>query len=218
MTSGDMTVAHVTHCNVATPRPKLVGNSVIDTAIDKHAADGPVEVDREGFVSDQVGDTRHHGGEGQALYAYAGEQYDHWSAELGRELRPGQFGDNLTTRGLDVDDALIGERWRVGTVTIEVSGPRIPCATFAAQVGERGWVRRFAAHGRSGAYLRVIAPGAIAPGDRIDVVDRPHHDVTVADVFRIRLRDRDEAHRLVDLPALGAPLAEWARRQVDASA
>jgi MOSC domain-containing protein YiiM len=213
-----MTHALVTHCNVATPRPKLVGNGVVETAIDKRAAAGPVDVDREGFVADQVGDTRHHGGEGQALYAYAGEQYDHWAAALGRDLRPGLFGDNLTTRALAVDDALIGERWRVGTVTVEVTGPRVPCATFAAQVGERGWVRRFAAHGRPGAYLRVVEPGAIAPGDEIAIVDRPDHDVTVADVFRIHLRDRDEAHRLVELPGLGAPLADWARRQVDDSA
>jgi MOSC domain-containing protein YiiM len=212
-----MTGAHVTHCNVARPRPKLIDNSIVETAIDKHAADGPVDVDREGFVTDQVGDTRHHGGTEQALYAYAGEQYDHWEAELGRELRPGVFGDNLTTRGLDVDGALIGERWRVGTVTVEISGPRIPCATFAAQVGERGWVRRFAAHGRSGAYLRVVQPGAIAPGDRIVVVDRPDHDVTVSDVLRIHLHDHHEAHRLVALPGLGTRLGEWARRQVAAS-
>lgn len=205
---------HVTHVNVATPRPKMVGNRLVETAIDKHPVDGRVEVDMEGFVSDQVGDTRHHGGNEQALYAFAGEDYDHWERELGRELRPGLFGENLTTRGIDVDAALIGERWRIGTVTVEVSGPRIPCATFGAQVGEKGWPRRFGALDRTGAYLRVLEVGAVAAGDRIEVIDRPDHDVTVSDAHRIHRRDRDEAARLVGLPGLVSPMAEWAARRV----
>ncbi|CAN5842203.1 MOSC domain-containing protein [soil metagenome] len=205
---------YVTHVNVATPRPKMVGNRVVETAIDKHAVDGPVEVDREGFVNDQVGDTRNHGGPGQALYAFATEDYGYWAAELDRELRPGLFGENLTTTGIDVNAALIGEQWRIGSVTVEVSGPRIPCATFAAQVGERGWPRRFGAVDRPGPYLRVVETGAITAGDTIEVIKRPDHDVTVSDTHRIYRRDRDEATRLVDLPGLAAPLVEWAAEQV----
>ncbi|HEX6255766.1 MAG TPA: MOSC domain-containing protein [Euzebyales bacterium] len=212
-----MSNAHITHCNVATPRSKVVGNGIVQTAIDKHPTDGPVEVDMEGFVTDQVGDTRHHGGNEQALYAFAGEDYDHWERELGRALRPGTFGDNLTTRGIDVNAALIGERWRIGTVTVEVSGPRIPCATFGAQVGEQAWPRRFGALDRTGAYLRVIAPGRIGPGDEIIVLDRPDHDVTVSDTHRIHRRDRGEAARLIDLPGLVSSMAAWARRQAFAA-
>lgn len=205
---------YVTHVNVATPRPKMVGNRVVETAIDKHAVDGPVEVDREGCISDQVGDTRNHGGPGQALYAFANEDYEYWAAELERELRPGLFGENLTTIGIDVNAALIGEQWRIGSVTVEVSGPRIPCATFAAQVGERGWPRRFGAVDRPGPYLRVVETGAITAGDTIEVIGRPDHDVTVSDTHRIYRRDRGEATRLVDLPGLAAPLVEWAAEQV----
>lgn len=213
-----MTTPHVTHCNVATPRAKVVGNGIVQTAIDKHPTGGPVEVDLQGFVTDQVGDTRHHGGNEQALYAFAAEDYEHWEHELGRALRPGLFGENLTTRGIDVNTALIGERWRIGTVTVEVSGPRVPCATFGAQMGEDAWPRRFGGLDRTGAYLRVLEPGAIAPGDEIVVLDRPDHHVTVSDTHRIHRRDRGEASRLVDLPGLESSLARWAEARTTAPA
>ena len=101
------------------------------------------------------------------MYAVAAEELAWWGAELGRELGPGAFGENLTTEGLDVDGALVGERWRVGeTVVLEVTGPRIPCATFAAHLGERGWVKRFAERGRTGAYLAVVVPGEVRVGGR----------------------------------------------------
>lgn len=205
-----MSHARVTHLNVATPRPKIVGNKVIETAIDKHAVEGPVEVDTEGFVTDRVGNPSVHGGPEAALYVFASEDYEYWVAELQRELRPGFFGENLTTSGIDVNAALIGERWRIGTVTVAVTAPRIPCATFAAQVGERGWPRRFGAVDRPGAYLRVVETGAIGPGDAIEVIDRPDHDVTVSDTHRIYRRDRDEAARLADLPGLRSTFIEWA--------
>lgn len=205
-----MSSPHVTHVNVATPRAKVVGDHVVETAIDKHASDGPVEVTLTGLVTDQVGDTRHHGGNQRALYAFAREDYEHWERELGRALRAGLFGENLTTRDIDVNAALIGERWRIGTVVAEVSGPRTPCATFGAQVGERGWPQRFGALDRPGPYLRVLEAGHIVPGDEIAVLDRPGHDVTVSDVHRIRRRDRGEAGRLVGLPGLLSDLARWA--------
>ena len=211
-----MTGPHVTHVNVATPRPKMVGNRVIETAIDKHPSDGPVEVDMQGFVTDQVGDTKHHGGNQRALYAFAGEDYDHWERELGRALRPGLFGENVTTRQIDVNAALIGERWRIGSITVEVSGPRIPCATFGAQMGERGWPRRFGTLDRPGAYLRVLEVGTVGPGDEIVVLDRPDHDLTVSDIHRISRRDRGEAARLVGLRGLVSDLADWAARQTSA--
>lgn len=205
-----MSSAYVSHVNVAIPRPKMVGNRVIDTAIDKHAAEGAVAVGLTGFVSDRVGNPTYHGGSDRALYAFAGEDYDWWADELDRVLRPGLFGENLTTRGIDVNAALIGERWRIGTATVAVSGPRVPCATFAAQMGERGWVRRFGALDRPGAYLRVLEPGAVRAGDEIAVLVRPDHDVTVSDTHRIYRRDRSEAARMIDLPHLVSDLAQWA--------
>lgn len=207
----------VTHCNVATPRPLAVGARVVDTAIDKRAQTGPVEVDGDGFVADQVGNGGVHGGTARALYAFAGEDYDVWAQELERTLRPGLFGENLTTRAIDVNAARIGETWRIGSVTVAVSGPRVPCATFAAHIGVPGWARRFAERDRPGTYLRVLEPGAIQAGDEIVVLSRPPHDVTVSDVARIMRRDRGEAERMVDLPHLIEGMADWARQQVGAT-
>jgi MOSC domain-containing protein YiiM len=128
---------------------------------------------------------RHHGGPDQAVYAYAREDLDAWSVELGRELRSGMFGENLTTTGIDVTNARIGERWRVGAqVVLEVSTPRIPCRTFAGWLGEHGWIKTFTRRAAPGAYLRVIEPGPIEAGDPIEVIHRPDHDVTIATTFR----------------------------------
>ena len=106
-------------------------------------------------------DRRHesHGGGEQALYAYAREDLDCWTERLGRELRHGQFGENLTVTGLDVTGALLGETWRLGgAALVQVTAPRIPCVTFQAWLDEPHWVRRFAAARRPGAYLRVLQP------------------------------------------------------------
>ena len=169
-----------------------------DTAIDKrpvasaHVRDpGPKRGGLgSGVVGDDVVSRKHHGGSSQAVYAVAREELDWWSAELGRDLADGLFGENLTTEGLDVDGAVVGERWRVGSALLEVTGPRIPCATFAAWMGERGWVRRFTARGRTGAYLAVVEPGVVSAGDAVEVLDRPAHGITVPEVFRALHRGR----------------------------
>jgi MOSC domain-containing protein YiiM len=138
-----------------------------------------------GLVGDFVGDSRHHGGDHQAVYAYAREELDAWQDRLGRDLADGAFGENLTTSGLDVDGALIGERWRVGEeVVLEVCGPRIPCQTFQARMGVRGWVRRFTEVGNTGAYLSVLSPGTLRRGDAVEVVERPDHGIGVRLAFR----------------------------------
>lgn len=213
-----MAGAHVTHVNVGRVRPLPVGTTVIGTAIDKHAVDDAVRVDVDGLVSDEHAHAEIHGGPERALYAFASEDYEYWSGELGRELRPGMFGENLTTRGIDVNAALIGEQWRIGEITVAVTGPRIPCSTFAAHVGIPGWPRRFGAVDRPGAYLRVVRTGLLRPGDDITVIARPGHDVTVSDTHRIYRRDRNEAARLADLPGLVSSLATWAGKRVRAGA
>ncbi|MGL5930221.1 MAG: MOSC domain-containing protein [Dermatophilaceae bacterium] len=157
-----------------------------------------------GVVGDDVVERRHHGGSNQAVYAFAREELDWWAAALGRDLHDGMFGENLTTVDVDVDQALVGERWRVGTALLEVTGPRTPCATFAAWMGERGWVRRFAERGRTGAYLAVVEPGTITADDVVTVVDRPSHGVVVPDVFRASMGDVEQARRVVDSRVLGA--------------
>ncbi|MFF2509593.1 MOSC domain-containing protein [Streptomyces sp. NPDC058086] len=155
------------------------------------AAPGPKGVGASGLAGDAVCDLRHHGGNDQAVYAVAREDLDDWGRELGRPLASGAFGENLTTQGLDVSGARIGERWRVGSeVVLEVTCGRIPCRTFQGHVGEQRWVKRFTQKGAPGAYLRVIEPGEIRAGDPIEVVHRPDHEVTVALAFRAETTER----------------------------
>jgi len=132
-----------------------------------------------------VCDRRNHGGDTQAVYAYAREDLDHWQSVLGRTLTGGVFGENLTTTGVDVNGAVIGERWRVGDeLELAVTVPRIPCGTFRAWVKERGWLRTFALAAMPGTYLSVVSTGHVRAGDRVTGVHRPAHGVTVAQVFR----------------------------------
>ena len=175
------------------------------TAIDKRPVDS-VEVRDpgpkrgglgSGVVGDDVSSRKHHGGSSQAVYAVAREELDWWGGALGRELRDGMFGENLTTSGLDVDGSVVGERWRVGSALLEVTGPRIPCATFAAWMGERGWVRRFTERGRTGAYLAVVEPGVVSTGDVVEVLGRPGHGITVPEVFRAFTGDDEAAARVL---------------------
>ncbi|QMV22920.1 MOSC domain-containing protein [Streptomyces sp. SCUT-3] len=184
------------------------------TGIDKQPVDGPVAVAAPGpedagavgLAGDRAYDTRHHGGRDQAVYAYAREDLDRWERELDRDLPDGVFGENLTTEGVDVNGALVGERWRVGdSVLLEVSGPRTPCGTFQGWLGEQGWVRRFTRAAAPGAYLRVVEPGEIRAGDPVVVEHRPDHRVSVALAFRaITL----EPQLLPLLPAAGSALPD----------
>jgi len=178
------------------------------TGIDKRPVEGPVRVSApgpkgsagSGLAGDAVCDLRHHGGDDQAVYAFAREDLDQWQSELGRTLANGGFGENLTTEGLDVSGALIGERWRVGpTVVLEVTSGRVPCRTFQGHLGEPGWIRRFTRKGATGAYLRVIEPGEIRAGDPVEIVHRPGHGVSAALEFRATTTERDLLPRL--LPA-----------------
>ena len=159
------------------------------TSIDKTPVAGPVEVHRLGVAGDQVSDTRHHGGPDQAVYAFSREELDWWAEQLGDELRDGEFGENLTTSGIDVNEAEVGERWRIGTVVLEVASVRTPCNDFKQWMGRCGhdnsaWVRRFTERERPGPYLRVLQPGVLTAGDPIEVVHRPGHGVTVSYLFR----------------------------------
>jgi MOSC domain-containing protein YiiM len=197
--------AHLLSLNVGRSEPSSAKNVGV-TGIAKRPVDsavlrapGPKHGGLgSGVEGDFLVDTRHHGGDYQAVYAFAREQLDWWGDQLGRELPHGMFGENLTTTGLDVDGALVGERWAAGAeVLLEVCGPRIPCATFAARMGERGWVKRFSEVGRTGAYLSVVTGGTVRPGDAIEVVSRPSHDITVPDTFRAFMGDLDVAERVL---------------------
>ncbi|MBT2396053.1 MOSC domain-containing protein [Streptomyces sp. ISL-100] len=194
------------------------------TGINKQPVDGPVRVvapgpkgvGAGGLVGDSVCNKRHHGGDDQAVYAFAREDLDGWERELGRTLANGSFGENLTTLGLDVNGALIGERWRVGAdLVLEVTSSRIPCRTFAQALGEKGWVKRFTRQAAPGAYLRVIEPGEIRAGDTIEILHRPDHDVTVGLQFRAATTERELlARTLAAGEALHPEALEAARKYV----
>lgn len=172
-----------------------------------------------GVEDDFIGSQAHHGGDQQAVYAYSREELDQWETRLTRDLPNGMFGENLTTLGLDVDGARIGERWAVGSaVVLEVSGPRTPCATFQARMGERGWVKRFTQVGNSGAYLSLVRPGTVRQGDPIEIVSQPEHDIDVRLAFRAFSGDLDAAERVVAAACLAADdhnfLADRLRRRL----
>ncbi|MBF9071689.1 MOSC domain-containing protein [Streptacidiphilus fuscans] len=181
------------------------------TGIDKQPVDGPVAVTvpgpkgsgEVGLAGDRVYDVDHHGGPDQAVYAYAREDLDRWEPELERTLPGGVFGENLTTVGVDVNGALIGERWRIGReLVLEVSAPRVPCATFQGWLQRAGWVKRFTEAAMPGAYLRVVTPGEVRAGDPITVEHRPDHDVTVAVAFRAVTLEPELLPRLLAADAL----------------
>jgi MOSC domain-containing protein YiiM len=191
----------VTHvCRVAALRPDV--GTVGVTAIDKRAVDEPVRVGRYGLRGDVQADRKDHGGLDKAVYAYDQAEADWWADELGEEVPAGRFGENLRVSRLAVDDAEIGERWRVGdTLELEVTGPRTPCATFGRWLGQDGWVRRFTQRGRPGVYLSVLTPGDVRADDPVTVTHRPGHGVTVAGWYSGQ--DPDDARTLLALEADG---------------
>ncbi|WP_052867643.1 MOSC domain-containing protein [Streptomyces niger] len=155
------------------------------------AAPGPAGVGASGVAGDAVCDLRFHGGDDRAVYAFAREELDDWGRELGRTFADGAFGENLTTVGMNLRDALVGERWRIGDeVVLEVTGGRIPCRTFAGWLGEKGWLPRFTHAGSPGVMLRVVRPGEFRAGDPVEVVSRPAHEVTVGRLFRAVTTER----------------------------
>ncbi len=176
------------------------------TAIDKRPVAGPVSVGQLGLAGDVQAAIEFHGGIDRAVYAYAQEDVQHWAKELGRDLPPGIFGENLRTVGVDVSAAVIGQRWQIGEeLILEVSCPRIPCATFARFLDEPQWVKRFTEWGAPGSYFRVLAPGSVAAGDEIFVHPAPAHGVSIGRAFRGL--DAQAAAALLDSDEV--QLADW---------
>ncbi len=202
--------------NIGRPKASAYTDTGV-TGIDKRPSDTPVQLrdpgrnsGTSGAAGDAIGDPKSHGGTDQAVYAYAREDLDTWQAELGRPLTNGVFGENLTTSGLDVNAALVGERWQVGkTCVLEVTSPRIPCRTFAGWLEDQRWVKRFTERRAPGPYLRVITPGMVAAGDPIVVIHRPEHDVTVEMMFRALTTEKALQPRLA---VAGDALHESIRR------
>ena len=197
--------------NVGRVRTVDRGGEHVTTGIFKEPVTGRVRLRGVNLDGDDQADRGVHGGHDRAAYAYASEDYDWWSAELGRACPPGTFGENLTLRGLDINGALIGERWRVGSAVVQVTSPRVPCYKLAMKMGDPKFVRRFAAALRPGAYLSIVEEGDVAAGDDVDIVHRPAHALTLTDMTRIYFFERERIAELVDVGDLPAEWRDWAR-------
>ena len=184
---------------------------MVSTGIYKVPVEGAVRVEGVNLGGDDQADRRVHGGVDKAVYAYASEDYEWWSGQLGRTLPPGTFGDNLTTQGIDVGGAVVGQHWRIGDVALEVSEPRVPCYKLGIRMGDPGFPQMFSAAHRPGAYLRIVEEGSLASGDRIEIGTPPGHGLTVGDIARIYDRDHHEAGRLLEAAQLSDPWRRWAR-------
>jgi MOSC domain-containing protein YiiM len=184
------------------------------TGIDKTPITDRVTVSDEGVDGDYIGNRRVHGGPDQAVYAYAVEDAHWWARELDRELGAGAFGENVTTLGIDVTGALIGERWAVGSALLQVTKPREPCMTFAGFWGVPDLIKRFTNHGTPGAYLRVLTPGQIGADDTVEVVHRPEHGVTIGETFRAFNGHPELLPNLLAATDLPEPLLAKIRRRV----
>lgn len=185
------------------------------SAIWKSPVMGRVAARGVNLEGDDQADRESHGGPDKAVYAYAIEDTRWWEEVIGRSLGSGEFGENLTTEGIDVTNALVGERWEIGSTVLEVSEPRVPCWRLAVRMEDNGFPRQFTKAGRPGTYLRIAVEGTLGSGDEIRVVERPDHDLTIGDVFRIFTRDREEAERLLAVPQLSSSWRQWAGRSLE---
>ena len=181
------------------------------TGIDKRAVSGVIRFANEQVANDVIADRNAHGGFDQAVYAYAREDADWWEREIGTTIENGRFGENLTTHGIDIDAAVIGEQWEIGSVILEVSQPRIPCRVFAGFWQRPTLIKEFMAAGRPGTYLRIIQEGAMMAGDSIKVIRVPEHGITIADIYAAKNGERSKMREIARVQELSTKYQEWAK-------
>jgi MOSC domain-containing protein YiiM len=196
--------------NVGTPKRIDTGKRIVETAIWKDPVEGRVKVRGVNLDGDRQADLSVHGGPDKAVYAYAIEETRRWEEELGRPLGAGAWGENLTTEGVDVSGAVLGERWQIGTTLLEVVQPRLPCFKLALKMGDPTFVRRFAQASRPGAYLKIVEEGELGAGDavEVDLAGRPDHGVDVRLVSDAFLVDHSLIPRAREAPQLIDSLRE----------
>ncbi|HYN98677.1 MAG TPA: MOSC domain-containing protein [Actinomycetota bacterium] len=179
------------------------------TGIFKEPVEGRVRISGVSMEGDIQADRRFHGGPYKAVYSYTLEDYAWWEQELGRSLPPATFGENLTLEGISATDALIGERWAVGSAVLAVTQPREPCWKLAAKMEDSGFVRRFKDAGRAGAYLAIIQEGDVAAGDTVEVVSRPPHPISIGMITFLNNTDRQLARLFMELIQENPTPEEW---------
>ena len=204
------TLGRVLSVNIGGVRKFEYNGRPARSAIWKSAVSGRIAARGVNLDGDDQADRKAHGGPDKAIYACAVEDARWWEQEIGRSLGYGEFGENLTTEGIEVNNALVGERWQIGTTVLEVSEPRIPCWRLGVRMDDKMFPRRFTEALRPGPYLRIVVEGDVGAEDEIRVVERPHHALTIRDVFRIYTRDRDEVERLLAVPRMSESWRRWA--------
>ncbi|RKE78260.1 MOSC domain-containing protein [Rhizobium sp. AG855] len=180
-------------------RPEVLAGKKYKTGINKLAIQGPIMIDAEGLVGDAILDRKHHGGVDQAVYIQGSLDIDWWSKELGRELHHGMFGENLVIEGLESQMLAAGDRFSIGDVLLEITSPRMPCATFAAHMGDPKIVKRYTQAARPGAYARVLQGGMVEAGQPVTYTPYAGERVTMADMMATygrKLSDTDRARYL----------------------
>lgn len=185
-----------------------------ETGIDKRPVDHRVRVYDDHVEGDRVIDRKHHGGTYKAVYAYAREDAQWWESEIGRPLSAGSFGENLTTEGIDLTNAVIGEQWRVGSTLLQVSQPRIACRVFAGFWDRPQLVKEFSDARRPGVYLQIIQEGDIGAGDTIEIVRHPTHAVTVGIANAAKLGDVAALQQLRGNADLPPAWLEWVEQRL----
>jgi len=179
--------------NIGEERQQQRKDYVETTGIYKLPVDRPVEIKSLGIEGDSICDKKHHGGPDQALYLYGGADYAWWEQELGQELAPGTFGDNLTISDLESGQFNVGDTLHIGEVTLQVTSPRIPCGTFATRMGDPQWVKKFRAAERPGLYVRVIQEGIIKAGDPVTVEKFTGETISIVEMYReYYVKDKSE--------------------------
>lgn len=199
--------------NVGLPREIEHGGRLITTAIWKRPTSGRSAVRGVNVVGDGQGDRKVHGGVDKAVYAYASEDYAWWEGELARELTPGTFGENITTRDIDLAAAVVGQCWTLPDLVLEVTQPRLPCFKLGIRMGDAGFPEVFKDAARFGAYLRIITEGTIGGGDSIEVSSPPSHGLTITSIGQnYPVPEPELVTRMLEIPGLPEGWRSWAER------
>jgi len=206
--------------SIAVGKPSEVpwDGDVVLTSIFKTPVAGRVWVGTINIAGDDQSDRTVHGGPEKAVYAYPSEHYPAWQKELGIASLPwASFGENLTTRGLRESIVRIGDRYRIGSAEFVVTQPRLPCYKLEIKFGRSDMIKRFVSVDRSGFYLAVEREGEIGAGDPIELIEQDACDLTVAEVYRLKLGGgtRDRLELAASHPALAAGWRDSFRRRLE---
>ena len=207
-------LGEVISINVGIPTEFEYKGRKAKSAIWKNPVNGKVFARGINLEGDDQADREAHGGYDKAVYVYASEDLTWWGNEIGREIKPGELGENLTLKGISVNEALIGELWKVGEVTLEVSEPRIPCWRLGVRMNDKTFPRKFTKALRPGAYLRIVQEGSLEKGNSVEVLEKPDHALSVRDVFEIYTQTHANANRILEVSKMSDAWISWANETV----